>query len=373
MLKSLYVDNYRSLVNFKIEFNSLNLLLGKNGTGKTSVFDVLYNVRTLLINQSNVSIFFNTLTRWQTQPTQTIEFMLETEKGTYKYNLILEHVSDEKLGRQGSQSVRIKEETLLIDNRKLLEFREGTIQLYNGDGTLGTTYPSRSQNSAIATMPDRDDSLTYFKRQIANWIIIHPLPWYMSVREESSYPQVTVDNYVGWYRYLQQDGGFAKRLMDDLTEIIPEFDSFFLETVTKELSLRFKADGKKKIQYSLDELSDGQRMLIILYTLLNLPEHEDMKNVMIFIDEPDNFIALREVQPWISALYERCNDGEMQAILISHHPETINYLLMPSHEQVGYWFERSNLTPTRVERIATQSDQTGLPISELIARDWFHS
>jgi len=44
MLKRLYVDNFRCLVNFELRLDRVNLLLGENGTGKTSVFDVLYRL-----------------------------------------------------------------------------------------------------------------------------------------------------------------------------------------------------------------------------------------------------------------------------------------------------------------------------------------
>ncbi len=49
MLTKLYANNYRCLVNFEVEFDSLTLLLGPNGGGKTSIFDLLYNLRKLII------------------------------------------------------------------------------------------------------------------------------------------------------------------------------------------------------------------------------------------------------------------------------------------------------------------------------------
>lgn len=41
MITRLYVDNYRSLVNFELKLGATNLLLGANGSGKTSVFATL--------------------------------------------------------------------------------------------------------------------------------------------------------------------------------------------------------------------------------------------------------------------------------------------------------------------------------------------
>ena len=39
MIKRLYIDNFKSLVNFELQLQDLTLLLGPNGVGKTSVLD----------------------------------------------------------------------------------------------------------------------------------------------------------------------------------------------------------------------------------------------------------------------------------------------------------------------------------------------
>jgi len=86
-------------------------------------------------------------------------------------------------------------------------------------------------------------------------------------------------------------------------------------------------------------------------------------------DEPENFLALPEIQPWLLQLYDSCSEGKTQALLISHHPELINYLLA---SPVGYWFEREANTPVRVKQIVAESNG-GLPVSELIARGWLNA
>ncbi len=59
-------------------------------------------------------------------------------------------------------------------------------------------------------------------------------------------------------------------------------------------------------------------------------------------------------------------DGETQALLISHHPELINYLLA---SPVGYWFDRPGAKSTRIKSIRAENNG-GLPVSELVARGW---
>ena len=41
MIKRVYVDNYKCMVNFEISLGDISLLLGQNGSGKSSVFQVL--------------------------------------------------------------------------------------------------------------------------------------------------------------------------------------------------------------------------------------------------------------------------------------------------------------------------------------------
>ncbi|HBE31624.1 MAG TPA: ATPase, partial [Cyanobacteria bacterium UBA11368] len=85
---------------------------------------------------------------------------------------------------------------------------------------------------------------------------------------------------------------------------------------------------------------------------------------------PENFLALPEIQPWLIQLYDLCSERKLQALLISHHPELINYLLA---SPIGYWFERQSNAPVRVKAISNEvGENSGLPVSELIARGWLN-
>jgi hypothetical protein len=85
----------------------------------------------------------------------------------------------------------------------------------------------------------------------------------------------------------------------------------------------------------------------------------------ILIDEPENHVALAEIQPWLMDLRDACGEGFPQAVLISHHPELIDYLGAES----GRWIERDALGPSRVKKLPEHTDGS-LSLSELIARGW---
>jgi len=116
------------------------------------------------------------------------------------------------------------------------------------------------------------------------------------------------------------------------------------------------------ITYYFNELSEGQKVLIALYALVYCtPE-----NSLICIDEPENFLALPEIQPWLNVLREQCKERKLQALLISHHPSLINFLAAYS----GYWFSRQD-NHTRIEKI-TEQDSDGLSLAQLIEIGWIY-
>ncbi len=101
----------------------------------------------------------------------------------------------------------------------------------------------------------------------------------------------------------------------------------------------------------------------MLYMLLLKMGNPD---VVLFIDEPDNYVALAEIQPWLLGLKESIETRGSQALLISHHPELIDNLA-PSH---GLMFEREKNGPASVRPFEAQTDDECLTASEIVARGW---
>ncbi|NES24282.1 MAG: ATP-binding protein [Symploca sp. SIO3E6] len=84
MLKRIYIDNFRCLVNFEIKFeDNVSLFLGANGSGKTTVFEVLRKLRKFIIGDSDARVLQvfpkADLTRWETRLIQKFELDLEGE------------------------------------------------------------------------------------------------------------------------------------------------------------------------------------------------------------------------------------------------------------------------------------------------------
>jgi len=144
---------------------------------------------------------------------------------------------------------------------------------------------------------------------------------------------------------------------DDLTAWVNKTEQSF-----EKVGFRSEDENARPIYFDFEQLSDGQRVMIVLYSLLL--GLQDMGHT-VFIDEPENYVSLPEIQPWLMELSDACGGSFPQVVVISHHPELINYF----GPECGKWIERDPLGPTRVKKLPEQIDK-GLKLSEQIARGW---
>ncbi len=370
MIEKIYIDNYKCLVNAEIDLRSLDLFIGDNGAGKTAVFESLSIVKSLVVREKKINNLLptKTLTRWQNRDVQTFEVIFNGNGGKYKYHLEVDHSREE-------DKRRIKLERLTFDGNPLFEFKLGDVQLYWDDFEKGPTYPFNWGRSALPTIMERGNTkkLTWFKRRLEQVYVLRLDPYSMKseTEGEDSSPSSDLSNFSSWYRHLSQENpNRLASLFEDLKNVIDGFDVLKLSSeggekrtmkISMDHMMEEKSEGKKE-DYAFDELSEGQRALIVLYSLLHFLVRE---NVTLCIDEPENYLSLSEIQPWLMDLTEHCSDREAQALLISHHPEFINLLAL----EKGTLFERPNAGPVRTSPF--QFDESNnLSASELVARGW---
>ena len=366
MLKRVYIDNFRCFVNFELPLTQEQLILGSNGTGKSTLLDALRAVKALVTGDARPDKLFpySSRTRWQSLPQQTFELQVDLGES---YRLRLE------LDSWGSpQKTRIKREVVFCNERPIFEFVNGEVHLFNNDFQHKVTYPFDWFRSALATVQPRPENtlLMNFKNWIETLHCLELNPHTMSklTEREEIEPASDMSNFASWYRHASQErADSASRLQDDLSQIIPGFESLDLALAGANsrilaAKIAFPSADNPRAGYPIafDELSDGQRVLIVLYALLNFMVDG---NTCLFLDEPENYIAIPEIQPWLMELRDRIEDRGGQVILISHHPEIIDYLA----PELGLEFERAGPGPVRVR---SYRPAPSLPPSESIARGW---
>ena len=368
MIKRLYVDNFKCLVNFDLALSDLTLLLGANGSGKSSVLDVIYALRQLVSGVAKVTdpeIFPNaTLTRWQSRTAQVIELGVELDDDVLEYRLEIEH------DLQGRRAV-IRHESLRGGAETLFAFVGGEVQLYRDDGSAGPTYGSDWTESALARVTPRPDNkrLTRFLEYLRRILVcgLYPRGFGAESHTEDALLDRDGGNFVAWYRHNAQE---RLDLVADFTlamrDVLAGFQSLRLKQVGEDarvLMVQLAHDGTGRHELRFDELSDGQRALLALYALLHITRGQGHT---LFLDEPDNYISLPEIEPWLAELREACGDGIPQAVLCSHHPEAIDQL----GAENGILLQRKGSGVVTTGRLDATACQGGLKLSELLARGW---
>ena len=367
MLHKLYVDNYKCLVNFELPLQELSLLLGPNGVAKTSVLDVVHALAMLLDGEARLTdaeVFpGGTLTRWQQRDIQVFEIHVRLEIDSFVYRLEVEH---ERLTRRA----RIHLERLTGDGGPLFECTQGEVRLYRDNHSEGPRFSADWSESALARVAPRADNtrLTSFMEFMKGIIVcgIDPRGFRTESRSESRIPKRDAHNFADWYRHVVQERpDLIPSFTNTLRKVIDGLNAVRLEKVgqdTRALMVMFD-EGGERYELRLDEISDGQRTLIALYALIHLTEGQ---RHTLFLDEPDNYVALPEIQPWLMALADACGEAVSQVVVCSHHPELIDYLGGDS----GVLLKREKSGVVTARRPEFGEVDGSLKLSELIARGW---
>ena len=361
MLKKIYIDNWRCFVNFECPLEAIQLLVGSNGVGKSSVFDALALIRSFVCEDEPLAklLPYESLTRWSSpeRVLQTFELEVERNDQTFRYTLEVEQNPDLKKSR-------VQRESLELDGAKLFHFEAGTVQLYRDDSTPGPKFKFDWTSSGLGTVGTRNDNqnLEWFRNWLERTHVTRLNPFAMGSEAHSE--SMTLDkygvNFPEWFRHaVQEDLEINTRLTNRLQEIWPDFRSLKLEKAgedTRILKAKFGSES-----YSFKELSDGQRCLIILNALLNFVEASG--HTLVAFDEALNFVALREIQWWLAEWVSLADDNRIQVLFSGHHPEVMDFL----GTSRSLHLSRTLGGPTRVGPLEFQL-QTTMPPSALISR-----
>lgn len=366
MITRLRANNFRCLAPLDIPFNSFGVLCGPNGAGKSSVFDALKIVCDLASGDKSTddpnAVGFREHTNWIVD-NKVVEFEVDVVVGdqSFTYALHIEQLRD-------TVPPRVVHERAACGGRTLFERDLDGVKFPRSSGEM-TGFPLDWRQAALgsiqpaATRPE----IEILQQAIRSVIILRPNPIDVEAesKNESQRPDVRLANLTSWYRYLSQEQEWTDHLRESLREVWPDFRSFRLVNTglqAKALQLRFGSDAHAESgALFIDQLSDGQKMLVGLYMIQSALFSGAAETV--FIDEPDNFVGLPELQPWLLSMMSFLGSGK-QAILISHNPEILN----TAGQDFGRYLWRES--HTSLTRIGPLRIVEGLTAAETIARGW---
>jgi predicted ATPase len=363
MLTRIYIDNFRCFVNFEYKPETKQLLLGANGSGKSSLLDAVRDLKKFVKGNENPFIE-STRTRWQDRPLQVFEIGAFLDGQNYEYRVEIQLLATSELV--------VSQERLNVAGTTVFELAKGEIHFFPNNSGQGTAVPLKTGKSALQLSLLSNSHVRRFVEWMEEDVHCFRIDQHWSAIDESTDREDTdadyeLSNLAQWYRHLVQAHPEENvRFRTAMSEALEGFQSLRLypdEHGTRRFRADFLGPNKATLSYAVSELSDGQRWLIDLYVILHFLIGRGRRTVL--IDEPDNFISLREIHPWLMAAEQAVEDHHGQLILISHHPELLNQWA-PEH---GLRFFRESNGHVRTEKFRPDPEGNLQP-SELIARGW---
>src|SRR5579859_7109340 len=133
MLKRLYIDNFRCFVNFEYKPERKQLLLGDNGSGKSSLLEVVRLLKEFLKGR-DIPFSQSSRTRWLRRPIQVFEIEAEIDDKLYSYRVEIRYSPK-------SNAPTVSLEKLTVDDNAVFELMKGEMRSHNLEGNTSTSFP----------------------------------------------------------------------------------------------------------------------------------------------------------------------------------------------------------------------------------------
>jgi len=341
VIRRLYVHNFRCLENFELKLEGMPsvLLIGKNGSGKTAVGLALEVLQKIGRGATQASELVKQKDRSRGRSEVPIRFEIEAaiDSWVIRYSVAFQFP-------RGSGAVRVFHEELAVD---------GAVMLARGADGSGEADPKIDSQLVALPIIAREPShpLHVFRRCLARMLILRPVPSLISGDSTGTIygPNPQVTDFGAWFsgRVSFDSGGYT-RMADFLKQVMPDFTSLQNPEVGKDsrsLVAQFATDqGMLTVPFA--DLSDGEKCFMIGAVVLS---GNDGFPPWCFWDEPDNYLALGEVQQFVVALRRAFEIGGGQLIATSHNPEAISCF---SDENTLVLQRRNHMEPTVVRRLS---------------------
>ena len=330
MLKRIYADNYRCLVNFELIAGDPNVLAGQHGSGRASLLLLMEQIQAFLVLEKDYSgplsddFWPNTRTAWQDQDVQTFEVECEANGENFLYRLQVSHSGDED-GEDEDEAKVVREE-LMCEGERLFSFADGTGTLHISDESFTAPDEWSDQSSPLAAVlrVTKNERLRSFRSWWFNtlWTVNTGIDDLRNLEGTAKHPEPHLYNFVPWYRHrAQADPQRVASLDKELASVLPRFTRLELESAN--LYALFTSPDETPTKIAIDDLAHAERVLIHLYAYLHLALEPGR---VLWIAAPKASIAATAIGSWLKRLITRAQETSSQLIVAVNQPEALGDL-----------------------------------------------
>lgn len=325
MLTKIYIDGFRHFKNFTLKPHFPHTLLcGLNGTGKTSVWEIVSKVQKFVAGNLPFSLFYSErdIPRWEKKEqgsfvtTFALDFIIEEK--SFNYLISINYDFKDHLAK-------IQKETLSVDNDTIFNNSNGNVTVKDDTGKKNTIVISHDI-SGINFLSPTNKNLKLFLSYLFTSIFpqsINPAVYFTfnGIREQIL--TGNAHNFPAWYKQeLNKNTASIANSFKKIKPFIKNFKQFLLvpKGDSEELLVDIQ-NNDSSYQLNFNELSDGQKILCIFTIIFSVCP----KNSVIFMDEFENFLSPVELQPLYNLIQDVYEEKNVQTILVSHHQKTLNW------------------------------------------------
>lgn len=346
MIYQFYVHNFRCLENFKLPIAGRQsiLLIGKNGAGKTTVGSALEILQKIARGTNRVGdlVEAKDFAQGRKEIPMRFEITVEIEGRHYQYDLAFELPT-------GFKELRVRDETFAVDGRPIYGRQLAKVNLAKTRNDVEVAFSIDWHMVALPIIQEQseDDPISVFKRWLGRMLILRPIPSLIKgdSKGETLQPNAQVTDFAAWFSGLLAYAPSAYSRIDEyLKQVMPDLADIKNPSTGKEsrtLTLQF-SKGQGNVTLPFEDLADGEKAFMIGSLVIAANQHYGP--LLCLWDEPDNHLALSEVQHFVMSL-RRAFGSRGQFIATSHNPEAIAAF---SNENTLYLYRNSHLEPTVV-------------------------
>lgn len=349
VIRRLYVHNFRCLENFELPISGKSsvLLIGKNGTGKTTVGLALEILQRIARGTNRVGDLVKPkdLSRGRVDVPMRFEIEVELEAKRYGYVIAFELP-------EGFRELRVFEERFTVDDKPVFTREVSQVHLRKTGQEDEAKFIIDWHLAALPIIQFQPPNwpLSVFKQWLAQALILRPNPSLITgdSKEETRQPNPQVTNFGAWFSGVLAFAPAAYAWVDEyLRQVLPDLKDIKNPEVGKDsrsLVVQFSS-ARGSLNLAFEDLSDGEKCFMVC--ALVLASNSAYGPLLCFWDEPDNYLAPSEVGHFVLALRKAFQSGG-QFIATSHNSEALRRF---SEENTLVLHRKSHLEPTVVRRL----------------------
>lgn len=312
MIKSIWVDNFKSLVDFKLELAKFNCIVGLNGSGKSTVLQALDFVSQLMVGDIDAWLKMRS---WEKSDLNS----KLTKKSNIDFRIVLEIEGQELVwtGSFNRSSLSCTKETITQNGEKILSVEDSVYTYHSSRQDIVFEY----QGSILSRLKEnlQEQTLKAVKDKILNIRSLDLLsPELLRSRNRSAEGKLGLGGEK-LSAFIHESGMETKEMLGkELVKVYPQLD----EVKTKSLKSGWKqleiveSFRNKKLITTARHVNDG--MLRLMAILLQL----DIGKAFLLFDEIENGINPELIEYLIDHLI----NSDDQILVTTHSPMILNFM-----------------------------------------------